>query len=128
MREVHWGLIPDMSATQTLNNLVRLDVAKELTFTGRVFPGTEAIELGLATQLSDSPLEAAQLMAREIAGRSPDAVRAAKRLFNETRQGDVQAGFQLEERLQAGLIGSPNQVESVKANMQKRQPDFRDPE
>lgn len=126
--EIKWGLVPDMSGTQTLRHLVRLDVAKELTFTGRVISGTEAVELGLATQVSTTPLEAALEMAREIASKSPDAIRANKLLFNETRHLDIEAGMKLEEKLQGGLIASPNQVEAVKANMQKRQPDFTDPE
>jgi len=126
--EVKWGLVPDMSATQTLKNLVRLDVAKELAFTGRVVSGSEAAELGLATQVSETPLEAAMEIAMEIAGKSPDAVRASKRLFNETRELGVPEGFKLEEQLQAGLIGSANQVEAVKANLQKRDPKFSDPE
>jgi enoyl-CoA hydratase/carnithine racemase len=126
--EIKWGLVPDMAGTQTLRHLVRLDVAKELAFTGRVFSGTEAAELGLATQVSDTPLEAALEMAREIAGKSPQAVRASKQLFNETRLGGLEEGFKLEESLQRGLIGSPNQIEAVKANLQKRQPDFSDPE
>lgn len=125
--EIKWGLVPDMAGTQTLRHLVRLDVAKELTFTGRVFSGTEAAELGLATQISDTPHAAALEMAREIASKSPDAVRASKRLFNETRQLGVAEGLQLEASLQAGLIGSPNQVEAVKSNLQKRQAEFTDP-
>jgi len=128
VREIHWGLIPDMAGTQTLRNLVRLDVAKELAFTGRIVSGAEAVELGLATQISDSPLEAALELAREIAGRSPHAVRATKRLFNETRQGSVEEGFALEAELQTSLIGRPNQIEAIQANLQKRQPDFSDPD
>jgi len=126
--EIKWGLVPDMAGTQTLRHLVRLDVAKELAFTGRVVSGTEAAALGLATQVSATPLEAALEMAREIASKSPHAVRASKRLFNETRLGGLADGFKLEESLQRGLIGSPNQVEAVRANLQKRQPDFRDPD
>jgi len=126
--EIKWGLVPDMAGTQTLRHLVRLDVAKELAFTGRVLSGAEAAELGLATQLSDSPREAALEMAREIASKSPDAIRANKQLFNDTRQLGIEDGLKLEESLQGGLIASPNQVESVKANMQKRQPEFKDPE
>ncbi len=128
VREVHWGLIPDMSATQTLRHLVRLDVAKELTFTGRVVSGTEAVELGLATRVSERPREAALELAREIAGRSPHAVRAAKGLLNETRHLDVEQGLRLEASLQGSLITKPNQVEAVKANLEKREPRFRDPE
>ena len=106
---------------------MRLDVAKELAFTGRVFSGAEAVELGVATHVSDTPLEAALELAREIASKSPDALRASKRLFNETRQASVEEGFRLEEGLQRGLIGSANQLEAVKANLQKREPNFDDP-
>ncbi len=128
VREIHWGLVPDMAGTQTLRHLVRLDIAKELAFTGRIVSGSEAAELGLATQISESPHDAALEIAREIAGRSPHAVRATKQLFNATRIGSVEDGFKLEERLQTSLIGSPNQIEAVQANLQKRQPDFKDPE
>jgi enoyl-CoA hydratase/carnithine racemase len=125
--EIKWGLIPDMSGTQTLRHLVRLDVAKELTFTGRVVSGREAAELGLVTRVVEDPRAAALAMAREIAGKSPDAIRAGKRLLNQSVQLDVAAGLELEERLQVSLIGSANQLEAVQANMQKRAPRFHDP-
>src|SRR5512135_1304880 len=79
--EIKWGLIPDMSGTQILRHLVRLDVAKELTFTGRIVSGTEAVALGLATRLDDDPRQAAFALAAEIATKSPDAIRAGKRLL-----------------------------------------------
>ena len=125
--EIKWGLIPDMTGSQTLRDLVRLDVAKELTFTGRIVSGTEAVALGLATRVADSPLEAAFDLAREIAGRSPHAVRAAKRLLDETRRLGLEEGLALEARLQRDLLGSPNQLEAVMANLEKRTPRFSDP-
>lgn len=126
--EIKWGLIPDMSGTQTLRHLVRLDVAKELTFTGRIVRGTEAVALGLATRISSDPYTDALTLAREIAGKSPDAIRAAKRLLNNAPMVSVAEGLRMEETLQRGLIGSPNQIEAVQANMQKRAPQFKDPE
>lgn len=125
--EIKWGLIPDMSGTQTLRHLVRLDVAKELTFTGRVVSGREAAELGLVTRVAEDPRAAALAMAREIAGKSPDAIRAGKHLLDQAPLLSVADGLRLEERLQRGLIGSANQLEAVAANMQKRPPAFRDP-
>jgi len=126
--EIKWGLVPDMSGTQTLRRLVRLDVAKELAYTGRVVGGAEAVELGLATHLADSPREAAFELAREIAARSPSAVRAAKRLFDASGVVGVAEGLRLEEELQRGLLGRPNQIEAVRANAEKREPRFRDPD
>jgi enoyl-CoA hydratase/carnithine racemase len=125
--EIRWGLVPDMSGTQTLRHLVRLDVAKELTFTGRVISGTEAEQLGLVTRVVAAPREAALATARDIAGRSPDAIRSAKQLLNAADLVSLEEGLLLEEKLQRGLIGSPNQLEAVMANMEKRPPAFRDP-
>ncbi len=126
--EIKWGLIPDMSGSQTLRHLVRDDVARELTFTGRVVSGEEASAIGLVTCLSETPYENAMAMARGIAGRSPDAIRAAKRLMNATRLSTLEDGLQLEAALQASLIGGENQIEAVKANMEKRPAKFRDPD
>ncbi len=126
--EIKWGLVPDMSGTQTLRRLVRLDVAKELTFTGRVVSGREAVELGLATHVSEKPLEDALELAELIATKSPHAVRAGKRLLNDSGLVGVEEGLKLEETLQLSLIGSANQLEAVQANLGKRVANFEDPE
>jgi enoyl-CoA hydratase/carnithine racemase len=125
--EVKWGLVPDMSITRTLPRLVSIDVAKELTFTGRVLSGTDAHDLGVVTHLSDQPLAAAHELAGEIAGRSPHAVRAAKHLFTEAWTGRPEETLALEAELQLGLIGSPNQMAAVTAGLAKQPPEFVDP-
>ncbi len=124
--EIKWGLIPDMSLTQTLRDLVPLDVAKELTFTGRVLSGEDAKALGLVTHTAENPLDAAMQLAREIAGKSPDAIRAAKKLYEDSWHADARTGLSLEASLQTALIGQPNQVEAIMANFEKRAPEFRD--
>jgi enoyl-CoA hydratase/carnithine racemase len=126
--EARWGLIPDMSITQTLPRLVAIDVAKELTFTGRVFDGEEALRLGIVTRLAADPLDAARAMAEEIASRSPDAVRAAKRLFAQAWNSPSEEGLALEAQLQLSLIGSPNQLAAVTAGLSGRPPAFADPD
>jgi enoyl-CoA hydratase/carnithine racemase len=125
--EVKWGLVPDMSITRTLPRLVGIDVAKELTFTGRVFDGAEAARLGVVTRVADDPLPAARELATEIAERSPDAVRAAKRLYDESWTGDARRTLALEAELQLGLIGSPNQLAAVAAGFAKEPAEFVDP-
>ncbi len=127
IRESVWGLIPDMAGSQLLRGLVRPDVAKELTFSARIISGEEAFALGLATHVSNTPYEAAMALAREIAGISPDAVRAAKLLLNEAPLVSPVAGLQREELLQRRLAGSANQLEAVRANFEKRAPKFKDP-
>ncbi|MBM4363254.1 MAG: crotonase/enoyl-CoA hydratase family protein [Deltaproteobacteria bacterium] len=126
--EIRWGLVPDMSGTQTLRRLVRLDVAKELTFTGRRVPAAEAESLGLVTRVVDDPLAVARALAQDIAGRSPHAIRAGKRLLDAAFAGSVAEGLLLEEKEQRALLGSPGQLEAVQANLEKRPPVFRDPE
>jgi enoyl-CoA hydratase/carnithine racemase len=125
--ESRWGLVPDMTGTQSLIKLVGLDVAKELTFTGRMVGGAEAVELGLATHLADDPHTMAMELAHDVASKSPDAIRATKRLFNEASKVSTADGFAAERAEIGKLIGSPNQVESVMAFFEKRQPNFADP-
>ena len=124
--EIKWGLIPDMSGTQTLKDLVRLDVAKELTFTGRVVEAEEAAKLGLVTRICDDPLKEAMEMAEVIAGKSPDAIASGKKLMETNWHASIEEGFKLEETLQVALISSPNQVEAVMSNLENRSPDFKD--
>jgi enoyl-CoA hydratase/carnithine racemase len=124
--EVRYGLVPDMSASKTLLGLVRPDIAKELTFTGRIVSGTEAVALGLCTRVAADPVGETLALAREIAKRSPDAVRAVKRLYEAAPLLDVAAAFRLETDLQLALLGSPNQLEAVAATLGRREPVFRD--
>jgi enoyl-CoA hydratase/carnithine racemase len=104
VREVHWGLVPDMTGTLFLTRLVGPDVAKELTFTARIFDGREGARLGLATRLSDDPHSEARALAAEIAANSPDAVRASKRLFNRLANAGAAEQFAAERAEIAGLI------------------------
>jgi enoyl-CoA hydratase/carnithine racemase len=125
--EVRWGLVPDMGITRTLPRLTGIDIAKELTFTGRVVSGSEALGLRLVTRVADDPLAAAMALAAEIAARSPDAVRAAKRLFDEAWVSPAQESLALEASLQGRLIGSPNQMAAVAAGLTKQPAEFTDP-
>ncbi len=125
--EIKWGLIPDMTATATLVRLVGLDVAKLLVWTGQMVSGTEAVELGLATKTFDEPHKAALAAARTIAAQSPDAVRAAKRLFNSAHLRTPAEAFAAERTEVHRLLGSPNQLEAIRAGLAKDTPVFTDP-
>ena len=126
--EIKWGLVPDMGGIALMRELARGDVIRELALTGRTFSGTEAVAYGFATAVHADPLEAARATAREIAGRSPDAVRALKRLLNASADSDMAAILLAELREQARLIGSPNQIEAIRAGVEKRPARFADPE
>jgi enoyl-CoA hydratase/carnithine racemase len=61
-----------------------------------------------------------------VAANSPDAIRAGKRLLALAVEDDQHAMLLAETDEQAKLIGSPNQVEAVRANLEKRVPRFAD--
>jgi enoyl-CoA hydratase/carnithine racemase len=124
--EIKWGLVPDMGGVALLRGLVRDDVARELTFSGRMVSGEEALTLGLATRVCADPRAEALAFAADIAGRSPDAIRAAKRLMNLAQTGAEAEILLAESQEQAALMGSPNQVEAVMASMEKRAARFED--
>lgn len=126
--EIRWGLAPDMTGTQLLPRLVGLDVAKELTFTGRMVDGTEAVAIGLATKVCEDPRAEALALAHQIAANNPDAVQGAKALLNLAGQVSLAEGFAGEERLIKRLIGSPNQKEAVAAYFEQRPARYADPQ
>jgi len=123
--EIQWGLVPDMAGIVLLTELCRADVASDLTFSGRIVGGDEAVRIGLATRLADDPLAAARALAREIAGRNPDAIRAGKRLLHGASPVDARAVLLAESQEQQRLIGSPNQIEAVRVGLARRVPVFR---
>lgn len=124
--EMKWGLVPDMAGIPIVRNLARDDVVRELCYTARIFDGAEALDYGFATKLSDDPHADAMALAHEIASKSPDAVRANKRLLNMSRDQHAPEILLEESREQAGVIGKPNQIEAVMAGMAKRPGNFKD--
>ena len=124
--EIKWGIIPDMGVTRTLARLLRPDVLRELTWTGRIVEAPEALELGLLTRVTENPVTAALELAELIARKNPQAIRASKLMFERAYDLDQDAALALETELQLPLLGSPNQLEAVMANMAKRPPVFAD--
>lgn len=108
--EGKWGLIPDMGAAITLRELIRMDLAKELTMTGRIFTGAEAATMGLVTSVHDHPMEYAEQLAKELVQRSPDAVASAKQLYQRTWHASEEECLKVETELQEKLLVSFNQM------------------
>lgn len=123
--EIRWGLVPDMAGSRVLRDIVGYDVAMDLSLTGRIVDGSEALRLGLVTRLADDPVAEAVGIATEIAGRSPDAIRAVKALLHRAPRMDDASGLLLETELQMQLLGGRNQMEAASAGLEKRAPDFR---
>jgi len=122
--EIKWGLVPDMGGMVLMRDLVRSDVVRELTYSGRIVAAEEAVHIGLATRVAADPLAEALTLAHEVAARSPDAVRGAKRLLNASAELDAAQLLLRESIEQKALIGSANQTEAVMANLEKRAPRF----
>jgi enoyl-CoA hydratase/carnithine racemase len=122
--EMKWGIVPDMAGYALWRGNVRDDALRELAYTAREFDAEEAQALGFVTRIAEDPHAEALALARTIAGRNPEAIRAAKRLASlEADAGDT---LLAESREQAALLRTPNQIEAVMANMQKRPPVFKD--
>ncbi len=126
VRELHWGIVPDMAGMALWRTAVRDDHLRELTYTAREFGAGEAERLGFVTRLADDPRAAALALAAEIAARNPHAIRAAKRLITRAADADAPALLQAESDEQLALLRSPNQVEAVRANIERRAPVFGD--
>ena len=124
--EIKWGLVPDMAGTVLMRGLVRDDVLRELTYTGRIFTAEEGERMGVVTRLCADPRADALTAAREIAMKNPDAIRAAKRMFNALPLASDADALLAESREQTMLGGSSNQVEAVMSQLQKRAPQFKD--
>lgn len=126
IREMHWGIVPDMAGFPIWRGLVRDDVLRELVYTAREFDAAEALHHGFVTRLSDDPLGEALALAATIAARNPHAIRGAKRLLNMAHDADPRTMLAAETEEQLKVIGSPNMMEAVAANMAKRPPLFAD--
>lgn len=124
--EMKWGLIPDMGGMVLLPQLVRSDVLRQMTYTARPVDAVQGERWGLVTELDETPMDRALELATDIAGRSPSAMRAAKRLIGFAESGAGEDAVLLaESREQTDLIGRPHQMEVIAANMAGRKPDFK---
>jgi len=126
IRELHWGIVPDMAGYALWRGSVRDDVMRELIYSAREVDGEEAARLGLVTRVAEDPLAEAFALAQAIAARNPDAIRAAKRLANLSLENNAAAILAAESAEQLKLLRSANQVEQVRANLEGRAPHFAD--
>jgi enoyl-CoA hydratase/carnithine racemase len=126
IRETYWGLVPDMAGFPIWRGLVRDDVLRELVYTAREFDAAEALHHGFVTRIADDPHAAALELAQVIAAKSPHAIRGAKRLLNMAHDADPRTMLEAETEEQVKVIGRPNMMEQVAANMAKRAAVFED--
>ncbi len=124
--EMRWGIVPDMSSTQIMRHLIRDDVIRELTYTAKIFDAKQAKEWGFVTDVVDDPLAHALSVADEIANKNPAAIRSAKKIIDASYYQTAAQGLLMESVEQDKIMGAPNQIEAVMAELQKRKPNFID--
>lgn len=124
--EMRWGIVPDMGSTQIMRHLIRDDVIRELTYTAKIFTAQQAKEWGFITDIVDNPVDHARQVAQEIASKNPHAIRASKRIIESANYQSAAEGLLMESVEQDQIMGKPNQIEAVMAELQKRPPDFKD--
>lgn len=123
--ESKWGIIPDLGITQNLPKLTRADIAKELIMTGRIFDGKEAFNLGLVTMIDKDPLASAEGFANKLVEKSPDVLKGAKKLIEESWVAPLGEGLAMESDIQSRIMGYENNIEAVMATVQKRPAKFK---
>jgi enoyl-CoA hydratase/carnithine racemase len=123
--EMKWGIVPDMGGMALLPRLLRSDVLRRLTYTAEVVQAEQALTWGLVTELAADPVARAVELATQIANQSPNAIRAAKRLIERAEAEDRGAVLLAESVEQVQLIGKPEQMEVIAAQMGGRKPVFK---
>ena len=106
--EGKWGLIPDMSGIRSLAQLIGIEQAKRLTMTAEIFSGEHAHEIGLVGAVGADPYADARALADQLATRSPDALAAAKRLFETRWNSGPRRTFARERIEQVRLMAGRN--------------------
>ncbi len=124
--EVKWGLIPDMTGTLSLRQLLREDQAKDLVFSGRIVDGIEAEKIGLVTKLSTTPREEAKVYAERLLDLSPDSLALSKKLLQKNSRGSECAALRRERFYELHVLATPNYRIALDAGLKKTKPTFRD--
>ena len=124
--EIDLGIIPGWGGTQRLPALVGDEVARRLIFLGERIDAAEAAEVGfvgevVADEAFDDRIDE---LAGELAAKPATALRAAKEALNAAGEGSAATGLALERRAWAGLFGTHDQREGMKAFLEKREPEF----
>ncbi|HWV25800.1 MAG TPA: crotonase/enoyl-CoA hydratase family protein [Aeromicrobium sp.] len=122
--EAKWGLVPDMGGTVPFLDVMPVDIVQRLAMTGEIVSGEQAVELGLATGVSDDPLAEALALVEQIKERSPDSVAATKQLIYRNTRGSERRALRRERKLQSLMFKSPNTKIAREAGMKKQSPVF----
>ncbi|HUT48232.1 MAG TPA: crotonase/enoyl-CoA hydratase family protein [Alphaproteobacteria bacterium] len=129
VKEIEVGMTADLGTLQRLPRVMPDGLARELAYTGRVMPASEAKDCGLVNAVfadQATMLEHVIELARRIAGHSPLAVAGTKEMLNYGRDHSVADGLNHIATWQAGMFLSEDLREAAGAMQDKRAPVFQD--
>ena len=121
------GLHSGMAISYILPRLVGLAKANELLFTGAVFTGEQAFDMGLVNYAvdEDAVMEKAMALANEIALCAPVAVQMMKHSIYRGLDWDPVRAAEMEAHVQSRTFEMEDAREGISALLEKRTPDFR---
>ena len=124
--EITIGVIPGAGGTQRLTYAVGKALAMEMILNNRMLSAQEALQHGLVNRVVpvDAYLDEALKLAEEIASRAPLAVRAAKKMINQSYERTLAEGLRVEKQEFYNLFASEDQKEGMKAFAEKRKPNW----
>lgn len=124
---VRRGILPELGSHVLLPRIIGFSRAADLLLTGRLIMGTEAAEMGLASQAlpTEEVLPAAMTIARDIAENvAPVSVALAKQLMWSGLTVGIDQMMSTEGRILPSLIKAPDSGEGVRAFFEKRTPNW----
>ncbi len=125
--EINIGVIPGGGGTQRLTRAVGKYKAMEMILTGTMIGADEAKTLGLVSRVvpKEAFMEEAKRIAKEIASKSPLAIKFAKQAVNKAFEMGLSDGLDFERELFYLLFASEDKVEGMKAFLEKKKPEFK---
>jgi|SRR5699024_6329434 len=123
--EIKWGLVPDMTGTLTLRELLPIDVAKKLAMTGEVINAQEALAWQLVTEVHEEPMAAAEALCATLAEKSPDALATIKVLLQNNWHASPRRALARERLAQLRILLNSNQRRAAQAAMKKTTATFK---
>jgi enoyl-CoA hydratase len=125
IKETELGMTADVGTLQRLPHLMPQGLVRELAYTGRNMPSSEAKECGFVNQVfadQQAMLEGVMKIATQIAAHSPMAVAGCKEMINYTRDHSVSDSLTYMATWQSGMFQMPDVQEAMAAGQQKRMP------
>ena len=129
IQEINIGLAADVGTLQRLPKLLPDGLMRELAYTGRRMPATEALSRGLVNQVFATQaemLDGVRAIAAEIARKSPLAVTSTKHLLNYGREHSV-ADTLAYQQVWMGAVSQGDEIATYfKAKAAGADPEFAD--